>query len=169
VTPARSLAWRIADALPGLDAAAMGAHPAFRSASAAALAVLDEGAVVERVAGMGGLAGARNPHAVIVSRLRAIPIHEQDRCGVDVERQAVAAIDSPRARQLRAAAVRGAVLRAHVERGVLEREEALCQLDWECRRDVDALDVALAAFDGVPVGVPVDLHRTDAAPAGVVR
>lgn len=164
MTSARSLAWRIADALPGLDAAAMGAHVAFRRAAAAALAVMDEGAIVAEVAGMGGLAGARNPHAVVVCRLRAIPTHVQDRCEVDLERQATTALDSPRARALRAAATRGAVLRAHVARRAMTREEVLVALAGELR-DAELLDVALAAFEGGSAAVPSPV--ADAAPAGV--
>lgn len=169
MTAAQRIAYALAEQLAGvLDAPAMAAHRAFRDAVDAALAVLDEGAVVERVLAQGGLGGARNPHAVVVARLRSIPAHVQDRCEAAVEREAAAAIDGPRSRALRAAAERGGALRAHVRRGAMTLEEALGQLDWECRRDVDALGVALAAFEGGPP-LPADANRSNAAPAEVVR
>ena len=148
MTRAERIAWAIADRLPGLDPAAMAAHPAFREAVAAALTVADEPAVVERVAAMGGLAGARNPHAVVVARLRQIPRHATTRAEIEVERGAERAADTPATRALKAAAERGAVFRIHVERGVMSREEALRELDWQCRADPDSLGVALQAFEG---------------------
>ena len=158
MTACRSLAWRLADCLPGLDAPAMGRHPVFREAAAAALAVLDEGSIVERVVAQGGLAGARNVHAVVVARLRAIPVHVQDRYEAAVEREAVVALNSPRARALRAAAERGVLLRAHVERGSMTRQEALDALEWECK-DGELLDVGLAAFERRAPGLGLQGRR----------
>jgi hypothetical protein len=168
VTVAERVAWSLAEHFPALNAAAMSAHPAFRQAVDGALAGASEAAVVEQVVAQGGLAGARNPHAVLVARLRQLPTHAQDRREVEVERQASAALDGPRARALRAAADRGAVLRAQVERGAMSRQEALDALEWECK-DAEVLAVGLAGFAGGPPSSPADAHRTDVAPAGVVR
>ena len=147
MTPGSSLAHRLAEHFPSLDAAAMGRHPAFREATAAALGVADERAVVEAVVRQGGLAGARNPHAVIVSRLRQVPSLAERRRGAAVERAAERALDSPTARALRVATDRGALLRVQVGRGVMTRAEALDQLAGEFRNGADLLAIAVAAFE----------------------
>lgn len=119
MTRAERLAYALAARLDGLDAAAMAAHPAFRKAVAAALAVADELAVVEQVAALGGLAGARNPHAVVVSRLRELPQLAEDRrrmADEQAEARRWAAVDR--------AARRGETLRALVQRGDLFADEA---------------------------------------------
>jgi hypothetical protein len=168
VSAAERIAVALADRLGGLDAAAMAAHRAFREAVDGALAVLGETAIVEAVLAMGSLAGARNPHSVVVSRIRALPAHARLRAEVEVEREAIHALDTPRARAVRAAADRGAVLRVQVGRGAMTRQEALHALQWECK-EAEQLGVALAAFDGGSPSSPADAHRTDVAPAGVVR
>lgn len=156
MTRAERLAWAIADRLPGLDPAAMAEHRAFREAVVAALAVADEQAVVEQVAAMGDLDGARNPHAVVVARLRQIPRHAAARSEVEVARAAERAADAPATRALREAAERGAVLRAHVRRGVMTRAEALAQIDWEFRSSAERTEAALAAFEDCDAPLTVD-------------
>lgn len=148
MTPAVRIAFALAEHWPELDAAAMARHAAFIRAVTGALTIADEWAVVDQIVAQGDLAGARNPHAVIVGRLRQLPGHAATRSAVDVERAAERALDGPEARRLRAAANRGALLRVQVERGALTREDALVQIDWEHRSSAELLEAALAAFDG---------------------
>lgn len=171
MTGAERVAWALAERLDGLDPAAMGAHPAFIQAIAAALGVGDEASVVDQVVAQGGLAGARNPHAVVVGRLRSLPGLARTHSAVEVEIAAERALDAPEARRLRAAADQGALLGLQVRRGALTREEALGQIDWDCRSSAELLGVALAGFEGgaEPPAPDVELHLDSAERAGGLR
>lgn len=142
MTAAERIAWALADQLGGLDAAAMAARPPFVRAVAAALAVADEAAIVEQVVGMGTLAGARNRHAVVVDRLRAIPSLVAARRQVADERA-----EAARWCQVDRAARRGESLRALVDRGDLFGDEAQGMLRREFEDD-DLLGIGLAALAG---------------------
>lgn len=140
----------LADRFPGVDPVLLVRSGAFRAALDTALAVATEATLLDALGRQGTIAGARSPEGVVIGRLRTIPGLVADRTRlVDearVERAAEASLDGPRARALREAADRGAVLRLHVERGVLDRQEALATLDWEMRDD-ELLAVGLASFE----------------------
>ena len=146
MTPAERVAWALAEQLDGLDGAAMSVHPAFVRAVDQALAVVGEAAVVDGVVRQGGLAGARNPHAVVVARLRKLPSLAGERQRMADARAIRRGLDAPELRAAQAAAERGIVLGAHVERALLSRQEALATIDTEFRGGL--LAVALDAFEG---------------------
>ena len=142
MTAAEAIARALAERFPELDAAAMARHPAFAKAVTAALAVADERSVVEQVVALGGLAGARNPHAVVVSRLREVPALDADRrrmADEDAEARRWAAVDR--------AARRGETLRALVERGDIFGDEAADLLAREFE-DHGLRDIARSALTG---------------------
>lgn len=145
MTAAERIAWALADRLGGLDAAAMARHRAFQNAVDAALAVIDEAVIVEAVVRQGGLAGAQNPHAVIVSRLRELPSLVADR-----RRLADEVAEAARWRQVARAARRGENLRTLVARGDLYLDEAAGQLAREFAADDDLRATAAAALTGGP-------------------
>lgn len=142
MTRAERIAYALAARLDGLDAAAMAAHPAFTKALAAALAVADERSVVEQVVALGGLAGARNAHAVVVSRLRELPALDADRRRLTDE-----AAEVSRWAAVNRAAKRGETLRAQVERGDIFPDEAVHILAREFD-DADLRGLAAAALAG---------------------
>ncbi len=146
MTPAERVAWALAERLGDLDAAAMCAHGAFREAVDQALGVADERGAVEAVVRQGCLGGARNPHAVIVSRLRKLPSLAGDRQRMADARAIRSGLDAPELRAAQAAAERGIVLGAHVERALLSRQEALATIETEFRGGL--VDAALDAFEG---------------------
>ena len=142
MTRSEAVARALAERFPELDAAAMGRHPAFAKAVTAALAVADELAVVEQVAALGGLAGARNAHAVVVSRLRELPALDADRRRLTDE-----AAEVSRWAAVNRAAKRGETLRAQVERGDIFPDEAVHILAREFD-DADLRGLAAAALAG---------------------
>ena len=120
----------------------MARHPAFANAVSAALTVADEWAIVEQIVGMGGLAGARNVHAVVVGRLRELPQLAEDRrrmADEDAEARRWAAVDR--------AVRRGETLRRLVEREALFLDEAARMISDELPDD-DLRAIALAALSG---------------------
>ncbi len=142
MSAAERVAFAIAEKLGGLDAAAMARHPAFVRAVAAALKVLDEDDLVAQVVALGGLAGARNPHAVIVARLRELPAIAADRRRIAEDVAEVArwaAVDW--------AAKRGVTLRALVDRGDIFEDEARSMLASEFTDD-GLRGIAAAALAG---------------------
>ena len=142
MTPFERVAFALVDKLGGLDAAAMARHPAFVRALAAALAVGDEASVIAQVVAQGGLAHARNPHAVVVRRLSALP-------GLTADRRRIAdeLAESARWRQVDRAAGRGETLRALVERGDLFADEAERMVADEFA-DADLRGIAMAPLAG---------------------
>lgn len=141
MTAAERIALALAERFDGLEVPAMAHHSAFRQAVDGALAVLDEETVVARVVAQGPLTGARNPHAVIVARLRQLPALEGDRHRLmddHEEARRWAAVDR--------AARRGETLRALVERGELYPDEAAGMLAREF--DDDLRGMAAAALIG---------------------
>lgn len=142
MTAAERVALALAEHFGGLDVAAMACHSAFRQAVDGALAVLGEETAVARVVAQGSLTGARNPHAVIVARLRQLPALEGDRRRLmddHEEARRWAAVDR--------AARRGETLRALVERGDLFEDEAGAMLSREFEDD-DLRGLAAAALIG---------------------
>ena len=140
MTRAERIAFALGERFPELDAAAMSEHPAFLQAVAAALTIADERAIVEQVAALGGLAGARNVHAVIVGRLRELPQLAEDRrrlADEESEARRWVAVDR--------AAKRGETLRALVERGDIFADEAADVLAREFSDD-DLRSIADAAL-----------------------
>ena len=139
---AERVAFAIADRLGGLDAAAMARHSAFVRAVAAALSGADEESVVEQVVALGGLADARNPHAVVVSRLRELP-----RLGEDRRRMADEVAEAARWAAVDWAVRWGEGHRALVERGDLYPDEVERMLASEFTDD-DLRGIAAAALAG---------------------
>ena len=142
MTAAERVAHAFAQRFPELDAVAMAAHLAFVKALAAALAVADEDAIVAQVVAQGGLAGARNAHAVVVSRLRELPRLAEDR-----RRIADELAESARWVAVDRAARRGENLRQLVERGDLFVDEAEDLVADEFD-DADLRGIATAALTG---------------------
>ena len=143
MTRAERVARALAERFPELDASAMARHPAFANAVSAALTVADEWAIVEQIAAMGGLAGARNPHAVVVARLRELPTIAADRgrfAAEDAEERRWAAVDR--------AAKRGESLRRLVDAGTIFADEAAHLAASEFPDD-DLRAIAEAALGGV--------------------
>ena len=137
---AERVAFAITERFDEIDAVAMAAHPAFQKALADALDVLDEAGVVAEVVAGGTLAHARNPHAVIVFRLRRLPelVANRDRLTGEVaEERRWAEVD--------AAVRRGETLRALVDRGALFPDEAQETLRRELA-DEELRAIALAAL-----------------------
>lgn len=142
MTAVERVAFALAQRFPELDAVAMAAHLAFVKALAAALTIADEASVVEQVVAMGSLFGARNAHAVVVARLRALPRLAEDR------RRIVAALtESARWVAVDRAARRGENLRQLVERGDLFPDEAERMVASEFADD-DLRGIATAALTG---------------------
>jgi hypothetical protein len=142
MTPAERIAVALGERFDELDAAAMAAHPAFLDAAVSALDVLDESSVVEEVCALGSLVGARDPHRVIVARLRKLSAFVSERA-----RMAEEASEQRRWARVAHAVRRGETLRSLVERGDLYADEAVEML----RRDLsdDGLrEIALAALEG---------------------
>ncbi len=120
----------------------MARHPTFVRAVAAALAVADEESVVEQVVALGGLAGARKPHAVIVARLRELPAIAADR-----RRMAEDEAEAARWAAVDRAVKRGETLRALVERGDIYADEARSMLAQDFADD-GLRAIAAAALGG---------------------
>ena len=142
MTAVERIAHRLGEYFAALEVPAMARHSAFRQAVEGALAVLAEEAVVARVVAQGPLTGARNPHAVIVARLRQLPALEAGRRRLMDENEEArrwAAVDR--------AARRGETLRALVERGDLFADEAGAMLSREFEDD-DLRGLAAAALAG---------------------
>lgn len=127
----------------GLDPLRVGRPEVFEAAISEALALMPAPAVIDEVAAMGGLSGARDPWGVVLSRLRRIPELARRRAET-VEADA----EARRWRQVDRAASRGETLRALVDRGDLSRTEALEQLGADFSNDVDLLGIARAALTG---------------------
>jgi hypothetical protein len=142
MTVASRIAFALARRFPELNAAAMVRHPAFRQAIAGALAVADEESVVEQVVALGGLAGATNPHAVVVSRIRGLPALVEDR-----RRMAGDAAEAARWAAVDRAVRRGETLRALVERGDIYADEARSMLAQDFADD-GLRAIAAAALGG---------------------
>ena len=142
MTAVERVAFALAQRFPELDAVAMAAHLAFVKALAAALTIADEASVVEQVVAMGSLFGARNAHAVVVARLRALPRLAEDR-----RRIADEAAEAARWRQVDRAAERGEILRALVDRGDLFPDEAERMVASEFADD-DLRGIAMAPLAG---------------------
>ena len=126
-----------------LDVIAMRRVQAFRVAADKACRVLgDVGAVVAAVGAYGELAGCRNPHAVIVARLRWIVEDAAER-----GRLADEADEATRWAAVDRAARRGESLRALVDRGELFVDEAVGMLAREIPEE-DLQVLAMAALGG---------------------
>jgi len=143
VTPAERIATALAERFDVLDAPAMVRVRAFRAGATAALAAAGSvEAVVREVASLGELSGARDPHRVIVARLRQVPALVADRTRLGDE-----LAESRRWAALDMAARRGETLRALVDRGALFANEAADTLRRELADD-DLRAVALAVLEG---------------------
>ena len=127
----------------GLDPSRIGRPDVFAAVVAEAVAVLGApGAVLDEVAALGPLRGARDGWAVLLGRLRRIPADHAERQQVGAERAEAdrwAAVDR--------AARRGETLRALVARGLMFADEAAEQVAAEYR-DPELHAIALAALDG---------------------
>ena len=144
MTATLRIAVALGAAFPELDVRAMAHRPPFIAAVGDAVTALDGDAdtVVAFVVNRGTLAGARNPHGVVVARLRELVAVERDRRAVVDEREEArrwAAVDR--------AARRGETLRALVERGDLFADEAGAMLSREFEDD-DLRGIAAAALSG---------------------
>lgn len=137
------LARALGERFPVLNVIAMRRVQAFRVAADEACRVLgDVGAVVAAVATYGELAGCRNPHAVLVSRLRWLVDDAAER-----GRLADEAHEAARWAAVDRAAKRGKTLRALVNRGELFADEAAGMIAREIpEEDLQAL--AMAALGG---------------------
>ena len=144
MTAALRIAVALGAAFPELDVRAMAHRPPFIAAVGDALTALDGDAdtVVAFVVNRGTLAGARNPHGVVVARLRELVAVERDRRAVVDERE-----EARRWAALDRAAQRGETLRALVDRGDLYPDEAASMLTSELADD-DLRATALAALEG---------------------
>jgi hypothetical protein len=142
VSEAERIAWAVADQLDGLDAAAMGRHPAFQRAVEDALRVVDERGIVEAIVAQGPLAGARNPHAVVVARLRQLPALAAERARVvDVR------AEDARWQAVDRAVKRAQTLRGLVDAGTIYADEAARWLAEEFS-DASLREIAEAALAG---------------------
>ena len=130
----------LAEQLGGLDVQAMAARRPFVIAVEQALAVATEAEVVAQVVGMGSLAGSRNPHAVVVSRLQQVPTLAAMRARAAAEASAQARRDA-----IARAARHGARL-ARVDG--LDAENAAGMLRDAYAADSEALAAALGALEG---------------------
>jgi hypothetical protein len=131
-------------AFPQLNVRAMAARPPFVAAVDDALAAVggDADAVVAFVVARGTLAGAQNPHAVVVARLRELVAIERKRRALVDE-----AAEARRWAALDRAARRGETLRALVDRGDIFADEASGMLAREFDDD-DLRGIAAAALAG---------------------
>jgi hypothetical protein len=137
------LARALGKRFPVLDVIAMRRVQAFRVAADEACRVLGGvGAVVAAVGAYGELAGCRNPHAVLVSRLRWIVEDAAER-----RRLADEADEAARWAQVDRAAKRGETLRALVDRGELFVDEAVGMIAHEVP-DEELRCYAMAALEG---------------------
>lgn len=128
-----------------LDPLRIGRPEAFEAAIIAALALMPAPALIDEVAAMGGLGGARQPWGVVLARLRRIAELAGEKA-VSAEGQAAEAARSW-----------GARLGAMVRAGSLHMDGAASELASETdpvlrRAALDAFGHALAA-DGEPAGV----------------
>lgn len=127
----------------GLDPSRIGRPDVFADAVADAVAVLGSpGAVLDEVAALGPLRGARDGWAVLLGRLRRIPADHAERRQV-AEYRAEAA----RWRAVDRAAKRGETLRVLIAQQAMFDDEARDQVAVEFA-DPDLRAIALAALDG---------------------
>lgn len=116
---------------------------AFEQAITAALALVPASVLIDEVAGLGGLGAARDPWAVLLSRVRRLP----EFLG-ELGRQREEQVEAARWQRVDRAAKRGETLRALVARGDLGLDEAGEQLGADFQSDSDLLAIARAALTG---------------------
>ena len=135
---ARALAHELSDLNPVL----LARRPPFKDALARALAVMPEEEIVPQILALGGMIGARSPYAVLIARLRELPVLVEER-----RRLADEESEGARWRRVDAAARRGETLRALVDAGTIFADEAEHMLADELPDD-ELRGIARAALGG---------------------